>query len=161
MVKSVSLRRLVNLGTALVVITSIASPNTMPIHNDLIANAVRFIGAALLFTSVALAMAIHASYPERHDKPEDFERLYTEGPYRLCRHPFYSLMMLAQFSFALTFRSLAGLIVSMIMIPLWLALIRVEERELVGRWGEEYLKYAKEVPSALCLKILWAKDPER
>ena len=81
-----------------------------------------------MYVSVALASAIHRSFPTRHDKPEDIEELFMEGPYELCRHPFYFFTMLSRISISLTLASLIGLFVAIALIPAWLFLIKVEER---------------------------------
>ncbi|MEB3757122.1 MAG: hypothetical protein GSR79_09760 [Desulfurococcales archaeon] len=92
---------------------------------------------------------MHRSYPMRHDRPKDMEKLYTEGPYELCRHPFYFFILLAQFMISLTLASLMGLFVTIALIPAWLFLIKIEERELIEYWGEKYLDYMKSAPTLI------------
>lgn len=146
MVSSVTIRKLVaGLGTALIIALSLLTFGTLPLIglSKVIASA---FGAAMLYTSVALASAIHRSYPAKHDKPEDVKELFVEGPYKLCRHPFYLLTMMAQISIALSLASLMGLLTAITLIPLWLFLIRVEEKELIEYWGEKYLSYMARTP---------------
>ncbi len=149
MARSVALRKLVaGVGTGLVVTISIALRNTMPLSNVLRC-LLSALGSVALFTSVALALAIHRSYPEKHDEPKDMGRLFTEGPYELCRHPFYLFTMLSQISIPLTLTSFAGLLVALILIPAWILLIKGEERELIEYWGDRYLEYARKVPTLI------------
>ncbi|NPB00375.1 MAG: isoprenylcysteine carboxylmethyltransferase family protein [Crenarchaeota archaeon] len=146
MVKSVVIRRLVFVpGTALIIMISFLTYDTLPL-NELLAHIVKAIGAITLYVSLALALAIHRSYPKRHDSPRDFKELLTRGPYRLCRHPFYLLTMIAQISIAIVALSIWGIATALLMIPLWLYLIRLEEQELISYWGEEYVRYMKETP---------------
>ena len=149
MASSTLLRRLVaGLGTAVVLGASFPTAGTLPL-GGLARVAVSAAGAATLYASVALAAAIHRSFPEKHDTPEDTGVLFTEGPYGLCRHPFYFFTMLAQLSIPLTFASLLGLAVAAALIPAWRLLVRVEERELLEYWGEKYLEYMKKVPALI------------
>ena len=146
MVRSVLLRKLVaGLGTVLVVAVSVATMGTLPLR-DLPRIAGGALGAAVLYVSVALATAIHRSYPARHDSPEDVRELFAEGPYELCRHPFYFFAMLAQISLPAALASLPGLVLSAALIPAWAALARIEEGELAEYWGERYLEYKRRTP---------------
>ena len=149
MASSTLLRRLVaGLGTAAVLGVSLPTAGTLPLGGPARA-AVSAAGAAMLYASVALAAAIHRSFPEKHDTPEDTGVLFTEGPYGLCRHPFYFFTMLAQLSIPLIYASLAGLAVAAALIPAWRLLIAVEERELLEYWGEKYLEYMEKVPALI------------
>jgi len=98
----------------------------------------------------AVAMArIHSMYPPRHDEPSDFPELLTEGPYAICRHPLYACTLANLFSIAIAFDSSWGLATCVALLPLWIALIRLEERELVEYWGERYREYASRVPALI------------
>ena len=55
--------------------------------SDRIAPAMHFIGLVLIVFSTALAFYVHSLFPKRHDRPEDFDELLTDGPYRYVRHP--------------------------------------------------------------------------
>ncbi len=147
--RSVIIRKLVvGLGTTLIVTISILTRGTLPL-SGLSKIIVGVVGAAILYISISLALAIHRSYPAKHDKPEDIGQLFTEGPYSQCRHPFYLLVMLAQISTPLTLTSLTGLLVAIALIPAWLVLIKIEEEELIKYWGEKYLNYMRTVPALM------------
>lgn len=157
MAKSTTMRKLVaGLGTILVIAVSLPTTSTLPLDN-LSKTVTSVLGAILLYTSVALASAIHRSYPEKHDEPKDMGQLLVEGPYELCRHPFYFLTMLAQVAIPLTLTSLTGLLVALALTPAWLLLVRLEEKELIEYWGEEYIKYMEKVPALIpdLKKIIW------
>jgi len=146
MVSSTALRKVVvGAGTAAVVAISIITSGTVHVGR-LPAHVLRACGSMALFASASLALAIHRSYPKRHDLPSDFSELLTEGPYRVCRHPFYLLLIVAQFSISLSMLSLWGLLTAAALIPLWVLLIRLEEKELITYWGERYLEYMERVP---------------
>jgi len=73
--------------------------------------------------------------------------LVRGGPYRMTRHPIYTGLLLALLGSALE----RGLIRSLVAIPLcalglWLKLL-VEEQVMIKRFGEEYLRYRREVPA--------------
>ena len=158
------LRKLViNLGTSLITLISIVTANTMlqalvslPLAG-LILRGIKLMGSATLFVSTALASAIHRSFPPKHDRPEDFERLYLEGPYKLCRHPFYFFLMLIQISIPLIFLSVPGLVMTILLIPAWFILVKTEERELVSYWGAKYLEYVRSVPMLIPIKLSFFK----
>lgn len=81
-------------------------------------------------------------------------RLITNGPYRFVRHPSYSGLLLFFTGMGLAFGDWLSLAV-MATIPLAGVLyrIRVEERALLARFGEEYSGYMRRVPSLLPFAI--------
>ncbi|NPA97025.1 MAG: isoprenylcysteine carboxylmethyltransferase family protein [Crenarchaeota archaeon] len=104
-------------------------------------------GATLFALTIVGAARIHSMFPKRrHDRPEDFDKLLTTGPYALCRHPFYLMLILNQLSIPVMFASIAGVATWAALLAGWLYLIRIEESELVAYWGDEYLRYAERVP---------------
>ena len=67
--------------------------------------------------------------------------LVTTGPYRLIRHPSYLGMLIYMLGWVLAFRSIAGvLITALLLLPL-LARIRSEEKLLRSQFGAEYDAY--------------------
>ncbi len=88
-------------------------------------------------------------FPAKHDRPEDFPSLLKEGPYRYCRHPFYSALILNQISIPMIMHSLIGTVFFGAFLPAWYLLIRLEEAELISFWGEEYLTYMRKVPAII------------
>ncbi len=151
MVRSVVLRRLVaGVGTVTVITISFISVGSLPLRG-IIGITTSLTGSVLLYVSIALAAAIHRSYPEKHDSPRDTGTLFTEGPYSLCRHPFYLFLILVQASIPLIFLSFWGIIVITGFIPLWLLLVRIEEKELIEYWGSKYREYMEKTPAILPL----------
>jgi protein-S-isoprenylcysteine O-methyltransferase Ste14 len=74
-------------------------------------------------------------------------RLVRTGPYRFVRHPLYTGFLFAALGSALTAETgdaLAGLL---ILLAAYLVKMRREEAILTREFGEEYLRFKKEVPA--------------
>ena len=98
-------------------------------------------GFVILIITVPLAIYLHSLFPRRHDRPEDFDRLLTDGPYRYVRHPFYSVFIVMGFGIGLFCVSVLGLLSYVLMLPLWRKLAEIEEQELLEYWGDEYRRF--------------------
>lgn len=161
MVRSSTLRRLIVGGSlTAATIASILTPGS--IHTaSLYGHVLEACSTAVLFTSTSLALAIHRSYPKKHDKPSDFEKLFTRGPYKACRHPFYLLLIIATFSLPLAMLSLWGLAIAALSTPLWILLMRLEERELIAYWGKKYIDYMKNTPMLIPIPRPRRRQPEK
>jgi len=70
-------------------------------------------------------------------------KLITSGPYHLIRHPIYLGGILFGLSIPMISDSLYGFVIMLIPIPIVLHRIRIEEKVLVSRFGQEYLEYAR------------------
>ncbi len=72
---------------------------------------------------------------------EDTSKLVTAGAYRFIRHPLYaSLMLFALGVFLKHLSLLAGILLAAVLAFLY-ATARVEERENLERFGQEYAEY--------------------
>ena len=88
-----------------------------------------------------------------HIKIEEDHKLVKEGPYRYARHPNYLATLLKGFGFALVPNSYYMLLYLLgIFLPTRLIRIYLEEKELIGKFGREYLDYKKKVYGLLPLK---------
>jgi len=77
------------------------------------------------------------------EMPEDHV-LVTWGPYRLVRHPSYLSYFIMFFgNFLLWLNFLAA--IPLIAIPGYVRIVEEEERMLVGRFGDDYLRYRERV----------------
>ena len=67
--------------------------------------------------------------------------LVTDGVYSSIRNPSYLGLLISTLGWALAFRSIAGVILTILMIPPLLARMRSEERLLRAHFGAEYEAY--------------------
>jgi len=67
--------------------------------------------------------------------------LATDGIYRTIRNPSYLGLLVLSLGWALAFRSLAGVLLVVLMIPPLIARIRSEEALLRSQFGEAYAAY--------------------
>lgn len=73
-------------------------------------------------------------------------RLVTQGIYSRIRHPRYVEMLLFILGHALFTNYLAAYIVFFLSLPWVVLVVRLEERELRNRFGEDYERYRQRVP---------------
>ena len=74
---------------------------------------------------------------------QEEHELVTDGPFRYMRHPRYSGIILWVFGVALTFLSIPGLVLAVLMSVLMLIRIPKEERMLHEEFGKEWEKFCK------------------
>lgn len=75
----------------------------------------------------------------------DDHKLIRSGPYQIVRHPSYTGAFLAIVAGGVILESLAGFIISCIaMIVAYYVRIGIEEKELIARFGKDYLAYRQE-----------------
>jgi protein-S-isoprenylcysteine O-methyltransferase Ste14 len=79
--------------------------------------------------------------------PETSGRLVTEGVFGMVRHPTY-LAHTLMFAGAFLFTSVAavGIVTLLDVMVINSIVIPLEERELVARFGKDYMEYQKKVP---------------
>lgn len=73
----------------------------------------------------------------------DNHRLISHGVYRFVRHPVYLGVILSSVGMPIGLSSLAGFLIMLILIPLFLNRIRMEERMLTSEFGDAYREYMK------------------
>ena len=79
--------------------------------------------------------------------PEAYgSRLLTEGGYARVRHPRYVQIVVLMLAFALFANYLAAYVLFVLVVAAIFPLVRIEERELRDRFGEEYEAYCARVP---------------
>ncbi|MFZ3214128.1 MAG: isoprenylcysteine carboxylmethyltransferase family protein [Terriglobales bacterium] len=67
--------------------------------------------------------------------------LVTSGVYGVIRHPSYLGLLIMLLGWALAFRSVAGVLLTALLIPPLIARIRAEETLLQAQFGSEYDAY--------------------
>lgn len=73
-------------------------------------------------------------------------QLVTSGPYSIVRHPSYLGALLFTLGWGLAFRSLAGVLLTVLMVVPLMARIRAEEAMLLQEFGGEYESYRARTP---------------
>jgi protein-S-isoprenylcysteine O-methyltransferase Ste14 len=73
-------------------------------------------------------------------------QLVTSGIYRHVRNPSYLGLLIGSLGWALAFRSLAGVLLTALLIPPLVARMRSEERLLSSEFGAEYDDYRARTP---------------
>lgn len=73
-------------------------------------------------------------------------QLVTSGPYSIVRHPSYLGALLFTLGWGLAFRSLAGVLLTVLMAVPLMARIRAEEAMLLQEFGAEYESYRAHTP---------------
>jgi len=98
-----------------------------------------FIGIGCPVVLVAVG-TLRGSYSQTLVIRED-HRLVRHGIYGLVRHPVYSGTILVLMGLPLCFSSVYGTAIMLLVIPLFLNRIRIEERLLIEEFGAEYEAY--------------------
>ena len=140
----------VNYGATIVL--SALYQETLPFIGSLGTLLVQLSTALLILLCLAMAAAIHRSFPKEHEKASQFPKLYTKGTYSHCRHPLYLTLIILQFLLPIYMWSLEGLLIWLLTLPLWYALARIEEKELLEYWGRSYIEYMTRVPMFIPLR---------
>ena len=101
------------------------------------------IGYAIAFAGVGLVMA---GWREVFRARKE-NRLATEGPYAVVRHPQYTGFFLVVFGEGVVhWPTVFSLAAFPIIVVAYVLLARREERQMVDRCGDEYVSYQRRVP---------------
>jgi protein-S-isoprenylcysteine O-methyltransferase Ste14 len=111
------------------------------------------LAAWLLLATMALALArrkhltmrILSGVPELQADGKG-GKLLSEGVYSRIRHPRYIEVILGTFAYAVFSNYLGAYIIALLTIPAVHAIVLLEERELIDRFGDEYREYAARIP---------------
>ena len=71
------------------------------------------------------------------------KELVTSGPFKYVRHPMYATVYIILFGIGLLFFSWTWFVIMTIFIPIWYVDCRIEEKQMTGLYGKEYLDYKK------------------
>lgn len=75
---------------------------------------------------------------------EKDHKLITRGPYHVIRHPVYAGTLLLLLGYTLSFGSIIGsIIMILILVPVGRSRMALEEKLLIQTFGDEYLNYMK------------------
>jgi protein-S-isoprenylcysteine O-methyltransferase Ste14 len=107
-------------------------------------NAVRWLGVAITAAGGALRIAPVFVLGNRFSglvAIQPNHELVTGGLYSVIRHPSYLGLLLASLGWSLAFRSLVGVLLTLLLVPPILVRIRAEEAMLHSQFGSEYEAY--------------------
>ena len=113
----------------------------------------RWLGAAVIVACLTLLAITYRDIDLRtliifrQIRPDEKRRMITTGIYGSVRHPRYALVMAGAVGNALLAGTPAVTAAAIAAVLLSLAVTRMEERELMGYFGEEYARYARRVPA--------------
>jgi protein-S-isoprenylcysteine O-methyltransferase Ste14 len=113
-------------------------------------------GLFMLLGSIIMVLAVvivASSWRRIHDA--DGEKLVTDGPYAVVRHPQYTGLMLGILGALVQWPTLITLLMAPILVFTYYRLARREERELEKRFGDEYAVYRKRTPMLLPRSLAW------
>jgi protein-S-isoprenylcysteine O-methyltransferase Ste14 len=123
------------------------------LHGKLFADqSVRYAGDC--FTCIGVAVAIWARvtlgrYWSGNVTLKENHKLIRNGPYRFTRHPLYTGFVIAIIGSAIAAAEVDAWIGAVIAIVSLIYKLRREEKLLTGEFGDEYLRFKREVPAAV------------
>ncbi len=110
----------------------------------------KILGWTLIMVSIILGMwAVAAFRSIRRVSGGRVDTLITWGPYRYVRNPQYTSLMLLLLGITLVQNSFYFLLFSVLEAATFHMIALLEERELERIFGEEYLRYKRDVPRYL------------
>jgi protein-S-isoprenylcysteine O-methyltransferase Ste14 len=95
-----------------------------------------------LTISVIAALTLKRFYSSTLLTREDHQ-LIIHGIFRFSRHPVYFGTLMCMIGISVFTRSLPGFLIMLVIIPIFLNRIRMEENMLTGEFGDGYRAYAK------------------
>ena len=123
-----------------------ANPHFGPFH--LLSFA--FIGGGFILISAAWRVLYQA---QRH------RRLASTGPYAYVRHPQYVGFILVMLGFLFQWPTILTLAMFPVLVWMYVRLARSEERHSLAAFGDDYARYAAEVPEFIPdVSRIWQKD---
>ncbi len=111
-------------------------------------NVFTYLGAAMIITGLAFrawSVSTLGKYFTATVQIIDDHKLIRTGPYGIVRHPSYTGAFLALTAGGVILESLIGFIIScMAMFTAYYVRIKIEEKELVSRFGDDYVAYQQD-----------------
>ena len=104
------------------------------------------IGWSLFTLGMYIHHLSHAAHPKAHEDLDAIDYIADHGIYAWVRHPGYLGLMLMFFGIAIAFGSILAVGVAVILSIYHYILACKEERQMLKKFGEAYIKYMERVP---------------
>ena len=104
------------------------------------------LGVALIVAGLSIMLIAHAILRWSHVSTlaiRENHKLRTNGLYRFVRHPLYFGACLVAIGVPVSVASMQGFLVMLLLIPVVLIRIRLEEKMLIEAFGDKYRNYMK------------------
>ncbi|WP_159474708.1 isoprenylcysteine carboxylmethyltransferase family protein [Dyadobacter sp. 3J3] len=115
-----------------------------PIYPNII---IRYIGLGIIVLGIVLRIAAVLSLGKFFTVDvtiREDHKLKKDGVYKYLRHPSYFASLLSFIGFGLSINSWPGLILIVIAVmAVFIFRIKIEEKILIGQFGDEYVDYKK------------------
>ncbi|MFX1449717.1 MAG: methyltransferase family protein [Promethearchaeota archaeon] len=100
-----------------------------------------------IFGMINFFKIVHQNEEATNGKNATPQLLITSGFYAKMRHPMYAMIILFDLAWHITLGSIYGFLSALIVSLIFIYDARREEqKQLIPKFGEEYLTYCKEVP---------------
>lgn len=128
-------------------------PTHLIIRDSLTLTAVELVGlvtcVAGFLVMVWALVRLGKNYQLGGSAPRTEDRMITDGPYRLIRHPMYASVLSISLGLSLLIQSWAFLLVFCVYLVLIVLLMPLEEEKLRRAYGEQYLAYSRKTHKLL------------
>jgi protein-S-isoprenylcysteine O-methyltransferase Ste14 len=111
---------------------------------EIVFTPVTVLGLFLLVIGIVLVFVAHVTLGRWYSSflvIKDGHQLIRHGIYRYLRHPIYTGTVTALIGVPLFMSSVYGFATMLLIIPLFLNRIRMEEEMLIGEFGPDYVAY--------------------
>lgn len=99
------------------------------------------LGASILYAVWSLVLFFRHGEPRDHF--EDTTKIVETGIYKYIRHPMYASLLLLGTGTFLKSISLVTVILALVNLAALFLTCKIEEKEMIGRFGDEYKSYMK------------------
>ena len=73
------------------------------------------------------------------------KELIVKGPYKYVRHPMYVAIYILMFGIGFLFYSWIPFAITVVFIPIWYLICKVEEKQMTLIHGEKYIAYKQNI----------------